>query len=111
MTSDLVVVFPDDPLDAVLAGESATIEVFNREMDPIQQTAIGIAARMAVQEVNATVLSTIAGEAQARVAPAAAITAQLVERRRRHRRPRSGRSGDRRSPRHASTASSTTSTR
>ena len=75
---DLVVVFPDDPLDAVLAGDSATIEVFNREMDPIQQTAIGIAARMAVQEVNATVLSTIAGEAQARVAPAATIAEGVV---------------------------------
>ena len=77
--TDLVVVFPDDPLAAVLAGESATIEVFNREMDPIQQTAIGIAARMAVQEVNATVLSTIASEAQDRVAPAATLTAALVE--------------------------------
>ena len=76
--TDLVVVFPDDPLESVLAGESATIEVFNREMDPIQQTAIGIAARMAVQEVNATVLSTIASEAQTRVAPAATITANLV---------------------------------
>ena len=76
--TDLVVVFPDDPLTSVLAGESATIEVFNREMDPIQQTAIGIAARMAVQEVNATVLSTIATQAQEQVAPAAAITEQLV---------------------------------
>lgn len=76
--TDLVVVFPDDPLAAVLAGESATIEVFNRELDPIQQTAIGIAARMAVQEVNATVLSTIASEAQERVAPAATLTAGLV---------------------------------
>ena len=35
--------------------------MFNREMDPIQQTAIAIAARLAVQEVNATVLSTVAG--------------------------------------------------
>ena len=76
--TDLVVVFPDDPLASVLAGESATIEVFNREMDPIQQTAIGIATRMAVQEVNATVLSTIASDAQTRVAPAATITANLV---------------------------------
>ena len=77
--TDLVVVFPDDPLERVLAGESATIEVFNREMDPIQQTAIGIAARMAVQEVNATVLSTVASEAQSRVAPAATITSELVD--------------------------------
>ncbi len=76
--TDLVVVFPDDPLESVLAGESATIEVFNRELDPIQQTAIGIAARMAVQEVNATILSTIASEAQTRVAPAATITNELV---------------------------------
>ena len=57
---DLVVVFPDDPLAQVMAGEQATIEVFDREMDPIQRTAIAIAARLAVQEVNATVLSTFA---------------------------------------------------
>jgi ABC-2 type transport system permease protein len=76
---ELVVVFPDDPLDAVLSGESATIEVYNREMDPIQQTAISIAARMAVQEVNATVLSTIAGEAQGEVAPAASVAAGVVD--------------------------------
>ena len=66
---DLVVVFPDDPLAQVTAGEQATIEVFDREMDPIQRTAIAIAARLAVQEVNATVLSTFAGEVQEGLAP------------------------------------------
>jgi len=75
---DLVVVFPDDPLAQVTAGEQATIEVFNREMDPIQQTAIAIAARLAVQEVNATVLSTVAGSAQDKLAPAADLAAGVL---------------------------------
>ena len=75
---DLVVVFPDDPLAQVLAGEQATIEVFDREMDPIQRTAIAIAARLAVQEVNATVLSTFASEAQEGLAPAASVAASVL---------------------------------
>ncbi len=75
---DLVVVFPDDPMAQVLAGEQATIEVFDREMDPIQRTAIAIAARLAVQEVNATVLSTFASKAQEGLAPAADMAAGVL---------------------------------
>ncbi len=75
---DLVVVFPDDPLAQVMAGERATIKVFDREIDPIQRTAIAIASRLAVQEVNATVLSTVAGRAQAEMAPAAGIAASVL---------------------------------
>ncbi|MET0662148.1 MAG: ABC transporter permease [Ilumatobacteraceae bacterium] len=75
---DLVVVFPDDPLAQVTAGEQATIEVFDREMDPIQRTAIAIAARLAVQEVNATVLSTFASAAQEGLAPAASIAGSVL---------------------------------
>ncbi len=75
---DLVVVFPDDPLAQVLAGEQATIEVFDREMDPIQRTAIAIAARLAVQEVNATVLSTFASQAQEGLAPAAEMASSVL---------------------------------
>jgi len=75
---DLVVVFPDDPLAQVMKGEQATIEVFDREMDPIQRTAIAIAARLAVQEVNATVLSTFASQAQEGLAPAAEMAASVL---------------------------------
>ena len=53
---DAVVVFPTDALDQILGGESAKIEVLHEKLDPIQQAAIDIASRLAVQEVNASVL-------------------------------------------------------
>ena len=61
---DAVVVFPTDALDQILGGESAKIEVLHEKLDPIQQAAIDIASRLAVQEVNASVLSALAGGAQ-----------------------------------------------
>ena len=53
---DAVVVFPTDALDQILGGESAKIEVLHEKLDPFQQAAIDIASRLAVQEVNASVL-------------------------------------------------------
>ena len=61
---DVVVVFPADPLEQVLAGDSADIEIIHTELDPFKRGAMEIAARLAVQEVNASVLGTIAGQAQ-----------------------------------------------
>ena len=65
---DAVVVFPADPLDTVLAGEQAEIEVLHDKIDPIQQTAIDVAARLAVQEVNAQVVAAVVGERAGRAA-------------------------------------------
>ena len=53
---DAVVVFPTDALEQILGGESAKIEILHEKLDPFQQTAIDIASRLAVQEVNASVL-------------------------------------------------------
>jgi ABC-2 type transport system permease protein len=69
-TADVVVVFPADPAGTVLAGEQAEILVIHDQIDPIQQTAIEIAAQMAIQEVNATVLTSLATNARASLAPA-----------------------------------------
>jgi ABC-2 type transport system permease protein len=68
--ADVVVVFPEDPAGTVLAGEQATILVIHDQIDPIQQTAIQIAAQMAIQEVNATVLTSLATDARSSLAPA-----------------------------------------
>lgn len=76
---DVVVVFPTDPLEQVLAGESADIEIIHRELDPFQQAAIEIAARLAVQEVNASVLGAIAGGAQEALAPVDDLASSLLE--------------------------------
>lgn len=61
---DVVVVFPADPQSSVLRGERATVQVLHREIDPLQTIAVEVAARLAVQEVNAAVLTSLVGGAQ-----------------------------------------------
>ncbi len=77
---DVVVVFPADPLEQVLAGDSADIEIIHTELDPFKRGAMEIAARLAVQEVNASVLGTIAGQAQEALAPVDDLAAALAAR-------------------------------
>ena len=76
---DAVVVFPADALDQILAGESATIRVLHEKLDPFQQTAIEIAARLAVQEVNTGVLGVVAGGAQSALAPVDDVAAGFTQ--------------------------------
>jgi ABC-2 type transport system permease protein len=66
---DLVVVFPPDPVETVLSGNRAEITVIHDELDPIQQTAIEFATRLAVDEVNSTILARIVGVGQESVQP------------------------------------------
>lgn len=67
---DLVVVFPDDPAGTVLDNRRAVVEVLHDKLDPIQQTAVEVAAQVAVAELNATVLERVVGETQRRVGDA-----------------------------------------
>ncbi len=76
---DVVVVFPPDPLASIANGESAKIEILHEELDPFQQAAIEIAARLAVQEVNTSVLGRIVGEAQTALRPASELSAALAD--------------------------------
>ncbi|MDO9174415.1 MAG: hypothetical protein Q7V62_06380, partial [Actinomycetota bacterium] len=41
---DLLVSFPDDPLETVLQGDRATVTVVHTRLDPIEQTAINFAS-------------------------------------------------------------------
>jgi ABC-2 type transport system permease protein len=66
---DLVVVFPPDAADRVLAGEQSEIQVLNDKLDPLQQSAVDIAARLAVHEMNASILSNVVAEAQSTAQP------------------------------------------
>jgi ABC-2 type transport system permease protein len=75
---DVVVVFPDDPVDTVLGGERAVIRVLHNEIDPIRQTAVEVAARIAIQEVNSAVLSSVAGGAQERMEPLLEIADEMA---------------------------------
>lgn len=76
---DVVVVFPDDPQMTVMSGERAVIEVLHAEIDPIQAAAVEVAARLAIQEVNATVLATLASEAQSELATAGDFQERFAE--------------------------------
>lgn len=64
---DAVVIFPADPEERVLAGERAEIRVIHGEIDPLQRIAVEVAARLAVQEVNASVLTSVATTAQGQI--------------------------------------------
>jgi ABC-2 type transport system permease protein len=76
---DVVVVFPEDPLSQVLAGEHAVIEVLHNKIDPIQTTAVRIASQLAVQEVNASVLTAVVAESQTALRPADELVAALSD--------------------------------
>jgi ABC-2 type transport system permease protein len=75
---DVVVVFPADPVETVLGGERAVIRVVHDEIDPIRRAAIEVSSRLAIQEVNATVLSTVAGGAQDRLAPVGELADEVA---------------------------------
>ena len=74
---DVVVVFPADPLQEVLAGRQAVIKIVHDKIDPIQRTAVTIAAQLAVQEVNASVLTRVVAESQTALRPADELVAAL----------------------------------
>lgn len=80
--ADLVVIFPPDPAETVLGGEQASIVMLHNKLDPLQQTAVEVSAQVAVQELNATVLEQLVGEAQAALQPfgeSLDTTTRLVE--------------------------------
>jgi ABC-2 type transport system permease protein len=56
---DLVVAFPTDAPERLAAGEQAAITILHDKIDPIQLTAVEIASRLAVGEVNATILESL----------------------------------------------------
>ncbi len=76
--SDLVVIFPADPATEVMSGDRAVIRLIHNEIDPIQEGAVEIAARLAIQEVNATVLTTFAVEAEAAMPDSATMRERLL---------------------------------
>jgi ABC-2 type transport system permease protein len=70
---DLVVEFPLDPLADVLEGEPAVITVVHTRLDPVEQTAITFASRIAVEQINGEVLARIVGGAQGAIEPAGVL--------------------------------------
>ncbi len=56
---DLVVVFPPNPAETFREGKRVEVAVLHDKLDPIQQAAVDIAAQVAVQEINAGVLTRV----------------------------------------------------
>jgi ABC-2 type transport system permease protein len=77
--TDAVVVFPEEPEASVLQGERAEIQVIHGEIDPLQRIAVEVAARLAVQEVNASVLTSVASTAQEQLGATGDVSADLAQ--------------------------------
>jgi ABC-2 type transport system permease protein len=70
---DAVVVLPDDPLATVAGGRRAELRILHNRLDPVELTVIGFAAKLAVAQVNATVLAQLVGQGQAAEGPVSAL--------------------------------------
>ena len=68
-TIDVVVTFPDKPLDDIAAGNPSKITVVHTRLDPVERTAISFASDLAVDKINAGVLAAIIGAGQQAAAP------------------------------------------
>src|SRR5665811_1035146 len=66
---DLIVIFPTDPADTILAGDQAVIKVLHDKIDPIQRMTVEVSAQVAVQELNARILEQVVGSAQDALVP------------------------------------------
>ena len=66
---DLIVIFPADPTDTILAGDQAKISVIHDKIDPIQQVTVDVSTEVAVQELNARILERVVGGAQTALVP------------------------------------------
>lgn len=73
---DLIVSFPDDPLDTVLAGKQAPITVIHTRLDPIERTAIRFASQLAVDEINSKILAAVVEGGRGFAVPAADVLAK-----------------------------------
>lgn len=77
--ADLVVVFPHDAVEQLKAGKQARVLVLNDKLDPVQTAAVEIAARLAVQEVNSSIIATVVERVQLAADPVDALMKGSVE--------------------------------
>jgi ABC-2 type transport system permease protein len=66
---DIVVVFPADPLGTIVSGRQAPITIMHTQLDPVEQTAIDFASRLAVDEINSQILASIVRRGQQAAQP------------------------------------------
>jgi len=75
--TDVVVVVPDQPDQAVLAGNHAQFDVQFREIDPLQASWVRYFSTVAVQEVNRRVLADLLGNSREPLDNAAEAAGQV----------------------------------
>ena len=74
-----MVVFPNDAIEQLNAGKQAIVLVLNDKLDPVQTAAVEIAARLAVQEVNSSIIATVVERAQLAADPVDALLTGSIE--------------------------------
>ncbi|MDP2290699.1 MAG: ABC transporter permease [Actinomycetota bacterium] len=72
---DLLVSFPDDPLETVLQGDRATVTVVHTRLDPIEQTAINFASQLGIAQINGQILAAVVAGGQELATPAEGVFA------------------------------------
>ncbi len=61
---DLVLVAPEDGLEALQRGEQATFSIFHAEIDPVITGSIDLLARLSVNQINQEVLTAVVEQAR-----------------------------------------------
>jgi ABC-2 type transport system permease protein len=61
---DLVLVAPEDGLEALQRGEQATFSIFHAEIDPVLTGSIDLLARLSVDQINKQVLTAVVERAR-----------------------------------------------
>jgi len=70
---DVIVSFPTAPLDDLAAGKQSKITVVHTRLDPVERTAISFASDLAVDKINASVLTKVITAGQFAFKPLAEV--------------------------------------
>jgi len=76
---DLVLVAPEDGLDALERGEQATFSIFHAEIDPVMTGSIDLLARLSVGEINQEVLTGIVEQVRTELSQTDGPLAEALE--------------------------------
>lgn len=76
---DLIVSFPDDPLNTVLQGKQAPITIVHTRLDPVERTAIRFASQHAVDQINGKILAAVITSGKAFTDPAVEVLASATD--------------------------------
>lgn len=76
---DLVLVAPEDGLEALQRGEQATFSIFHAEIDPVITGSIDLLARLSVNQINQEVLTAVVEQARIELSQAEGPLADALE--------------------------------